>query len=302
MAVKSVQVIINGVITTLKYNSQSKMYEGDVTAPSKSSYNQQKKYYPMKIKAEDDAGNITQKDDLDTVIGESLRLFVKEVVKPVVTVTSPAEDSHIPDNAPTIFWKVTDNDSGVNPEKISIIVDDGQKITGEIEKTKVTDGYQCSYKVPPELSEGTHTFKFDAMDFDGNSAVQRTLNIVVDTVPPELSVQSPINNLITNKTEITLAGRTNDENSNPVVLKYTLNSGEDIKIPVGTNGEFSVTLTLKEGINMLVVTATDKAGKFSSVTRVVELDIEAPTINNVVLSPNPAITESIVHISAEVTD
>lgn len=42
MAVKTVQAIIDGVTTTLKYNSQSKMYEGDVTAPAKSSYNQQK--------------------------------------------------------------------------------------------------------------------------------------------------------------------------------------------------------------------------------------------------------------------
>lgn len=256
----------------------------------------------MKIKAEDDAGNITQKDDLDTVLGSNLRSFVKEVVKPVITVTSPTEDSHIPDNVPTILWKVTDNDSGVDPEKISIIVDDGQKITEEIEKTNVTDGYQCSYKVPPELSEGTHTFKFDALDFDGNIAVQRTLNIVVDTVPPELSVQSPTNNLITNNNEITLSGRTNDENSNPVDLKYTLNSGEDIKIPVGSNGAFSATLILADGVNTIVVTATDKAGKVSSVTRVVELDKEAPKISDVILSPNPATTESIVHISAKVTD
>lgn len=302
MAVNTVQAIINGVTTTLKYNSQTGLYETDVTAPSKSSFNQSKKYYPVTIRATDDAGNITQKNDTDTLIGNALRLTVKEKNKPVITVVSPAEDAHITDNTPTITWKVTDDDSGINSAEIGIIVDDGQKITSGITKTAITGGYQCSYVVPPELSDGQHTFKFDATDNDGNSAVQRTLNIVVDTVPPTLSITSPINNLITNKTTITLSGTTNDKTSNPVTVKYQLNSGNDVSVPVGSNGAFSASLTLKEGINTIVVTATDKAGKTSSVTKNVELDTKAPIISSARLSPNPAETESVVHITAEVTD
>lgn len=39
MAVKTVQAVINGVTTTLTYNSTSKKYEATITAPATSSYN-----------------------------------------------------------------------------------------------------------------------------------------------------------------------------------------------------------------------------------------------------------------------
>lgn len=302
MAVSTVQVIINGVTTSLKYNSQSGLYEADITAPAKSSFNQSKKYYPVTIKATDDAGNTTQKNDTDVTIGSSLKLTVKEKNKPVITVVSPTEDAHITDNTPTITWKVTDDDSGIKSETISIIVDNGQKITSGITKTPITSGYQCSYTVPPELSDGQHTFKFDVQDNDGNAAIQRTLNIVVDTIPPTLSIDSPTNNLITNKTTIALSGTTNDKTSNPVTVKYQLNGSSPVNVAVGSNGAFSTTLSLREGINTIIVIATDKAGKTSSITKNVELDTRAPVISEAKISPNPAETESVVHITAKVTD
>lgn len=45
MAIKSVQAIVNGVTTTLTYDSASKTYKATLTAPAKSSYNQSGHYY-----------------------------------------------------------------------------------------------------------------------------------------------------------------------------------------------------------------------------------------------------------------
>lgn len=39
MAVKAVQVVINGQTHTLTYNAKTKKYEATITAPSTSSYN-----------------------------------------------------------------------------------------------------------------------------------------------------------------------------------------------------------------------------------------------------------------------
>lgn len=83
MAVKTVQVIINGEVTTLSYNGQTGKYEATITAPSKSSYNVNAgHYYPVTVKATDEAGNVTTKTDADTTLGASLKLKVKEKVAP----------------------------------------------------------------------------------------------------------------------------------------------------------------------------------------------------------------------------
>ncbi len=75
MAVKTVQVIINGTTVNLALNSETGLYEGNVTAPSKSSYNVNSgHYYPVTVKAVDDAGNITTVNDADATLGSKLRL------------------------------------------------------------------------------------------------------------------------------------------------------------------------------------------------------------------------------------
>ena len=83
MAVKIVQAVINGVTTTLTYNSTSKKYEATITAPATSSYNNNAgHYFPVTIKATDEAGNVTTKNDTDATLGSSLQLRVKKPVVP----------------------------------------------------------------------------------------------------------------------------------------------------------------------------------------------------------------------------
>ena len=115
MAVKTVQAVINGVTTTLTYNSTSKKYEATITAPATSSYNNNDgHYFPVTIKATDEAGNVTTKNDTDATLGSSLQLHVKEKTAPAITITYPTASALIINNKPAIRWKVTDNDSGVN--------------------------------------------------------------------------------------------------------------------------------------------------------------------------------------------
>ena len=57
MAVKTMQAIINGQTVTLTKNSESGKWEATITAPNRSSYNQSGHYYPVTVKATDDAGN-----------------------------------------------------------------------------------------------------------------------------------------------------------------------------------------------------------------------------------------------------
>lgn len=296
MAIKTVQAIINGVTTTLTYNSTSGKYEATITAPSKSSFNLSGGYYPVTIKATDTAGNTTTKDASDTTLGASLRLVVKEKVAPTLAFTYPSSGAYITSNKPTIKWVVKDDDSGVKGSTISITVDN-TKLTDGITKTAIAGGYECSYTPSSAMSDGSHTVKIDASDNDGNVATQKSIQFKVDTVPPTLNVTSPTNGLITNQKTVTVAGTTNDATSSPVTVKVN-----GTAVTVGSNGAFSTSVNLVEGSNTITVVATDSAGKTSTVTRTVTLDTKAPTISVITLTPNPVDGGKTFVVAATVSD
>ncbi|MDY2652754.1 MAG: hypothetical protein SOV79_09215 [Eisenbergiella porci] len=304
MAIKSVQVIINGVTTDLTLNSSTGEYEKTLTAPNKSSWNNNSgHYYPINVKATDSAGNIATKNDVDTNLG---KLDVNETVAPVSTITSPTEGQLLINAKPTVTWKVTDNDSGVNPDTISIIIDSGSKITSGIVKTAITGGYQCSYAIASALSDGNHVIKVDAKDYDGNAAVQRLVNIVIDITPPQLNVPTPVNNLVTKNPVIPIEGNTDDVTSKPCTVTVKCNDSDAKAIDVASNGAFSSSVTytdgIKEGTNVIRITSTDRAGKSTYMDRTVILDTVAPVIGAVKLSKNPVGTGDTFKISVTVTD
>lgn len=302
MALKTVQAIINGVTTTLTLNSTTGKYEATITAPSKSSYNQSGHYYDVTVKATDQAGNVTSANSSHATLGASLRLTVKEKTAPTQNITYPTAGAYIINNKPVITWTVTDNDSGVNPDTIGITVDSGSKVTAGIIKTSITGGYQCSYTPTAALSDGSHTIKVDASDFDGNAAEQKTVTFKIDTIPPTLNISSPTANLITNNKAVTVSGTTNDATSSPVSVTVKLNSGTAEAVTVASNGTFSKALTLTEGNNTITIVAKDSAGKSTTVTRTVTLDTKAPNITAVSMVPNPVDAGKTVVISVTVTD
>ena len=301
MAVKTVQVVINGQTHTLTYNATTKKYEATITAPSTSSYNQNGHYYNVKVKATDEAGNSVTKDATDTTLGSSLQLKVKEKVAPVISITAPSSSAKLTNNKPVINWTVTDADSGVNPSTIKLIID-SQTITTGITKTQSGKNYTCSYTPTTALSDGTHTIKVSASDYDGNVATQKSVTFTVDTVPPELSVSAPVDTLVTNQSSLVVKGTTNDVTSSPVTLTIKLNGGTEQTVEVGSDGSFTKTLTLLTGENTIVITAKDGAGKTSTVTKKVVLDQTAPVIQSVTISPNPVNAGATYTISVEVTD
>lgn len=303
MAISTVQVIINGVTHNLTLNSATGNYEKTISAPAETSYNNNSgHYFPVTVKATDSAGNYTVINDTDTTFGSKLRLRVKETVLPVIIITNPTEGEITSNPLPTVNWTVTDSGSGVNAETIGITIDNGNKITAGITKTAITNGYQCSYSIGERISDGSHTIKIDASDFDGNKATQRAVSFVVDTIPPELSVSSPSNNLVTNNNKVTVAGSTKDVTSGPCKVTVKVNSGSYLPVEVSTDGSFSIYITVLEGANTIVVTSTDLGGISSSVTRIVTLDTKAPVVKDVSVSPNPVSTGEILNITVSVSD
>ena len=144
-------------------------YEATVPAPSKSSYSQDGHKYGGSVIATDDAGNSTTVNQAHATFGSSLLLRVLEKVAPTLAFTYPTAGAYITNATPVIKFKVTDNDSGVNPDTIVIKVD-GTKVTTAFTKTTITGGYECSYTPGTALADGAHTISIEASDFDGNAA------------------------------------------------------------------------------------------------------------------------------------
>lgn len=299
MAIKTVRAQVNGTWHTLTLNPSTKKYEASITAPTTSSYNQPNHYYNVTVEATNTAGT-TVATNGTTLSG--LQLVVKEKTAPIITITAPTASSTLTNNKPTITWTVTDADSGVNPSTISIKIDSGSAIKSGITKTASGKGYTCSYVPTTALTDGSHTITVNASDYDGNAATAKSVTFKVDTTPPTLSVSSPAAGLITNTAALTVSGTTNDATSSPVTVKITLNGADQGTVTVASSGAFSKAVTLKEGNNTIVVTATDAVGKASTITRTVTLDTSAPKITAATITPNPADVDATVLISVTITE
>lgn len=297
MAIQTVKAVINGQSYDLVYNSGNGKWEASITAPGQTSFNQPGGFYNVQITALNDAGTSGSADG-GTV--EGLRLVVKERVKPVITISSPSSGAFITNDKQPIVGTVTDEVNGSGVKQTTIVVKlDGVPISN-VQFSPIANGVQFTATPSTPYGQGQHTVIVDAEDNDGNAAEQKSVTFTVDTVPPTLDVTSPAEGLITNSSTISVIGVTNDATSSPVTVKISLNGEDQGAVSVGGDGGFTKSVTLKEGSNQIVVTATDSAGKSSSVTRNVTLDTSVPQITSATITPNPADAGATVIVSVTI--
>lgn len=286
MAIKTVRAKVNGTWHNLTYNSSTKKWEASITAPGATSYNLPGGCYDIEVEATNDAGT-TGTASAATLDG--LKLVVREKVAPVITILSPSSGAYVTNSKQPVVFTVIDETggSGVDLDTLVVKQDGVSAAASALAKTAVTGGYSVTYTPAAALSDGSHTVTIDVSDHDGNAAAQKTTSYTVDTVPPTLNVTAPEAGLITNSASLTVRGTTNDATSSPVTVRVSLNGVDKGTATVSADGSFTKALTLANGSNTIVVTATDAAGKSSSVTRTVTLDTSVPVIQSAAVTPNP---------------
>ncbi len=299
MAIKTVQAIINGQTYNLTKNASTGKWEATLTAPGKTSYNLTGGYYNVTVKATNDAGT-TGTADAATLNG--LKLVVKETVAPVITIVSPSEGAYVSNSKQPVVFTVVDEVDGSGVDLSTLVVkQDGTAVASSaITSTPITNGYQVTYTPAAALSDGSHTVTIDCKDHDGNSAVQKSTTYKVDTVPPVLNITAPVAGLVTASSSLTIAGTTNDATSSPVTIAVKLNGVDQGAVSVAANGSFTKSVTLTEGENTIVVTATDAAGQTTTVSRTVTLDTSVPVIKSATIVPNPVDTGATMVISVTI--
>lgn len=294
MALKDMKLTLDGQNHDIPIDTKTKQ----ITAPGRSSYNQPGHVYAMVLRITDQAGNVTVIDQNHPTFGAAMKLRVKEKEAPVINIAKPGAGAYLTNQSVAIEFTVTDDGAGVNPDTIELQIDTQNTITPT--KTTVSGGYRCTHTLT--LRDGSHSIKINAQDFDGNAAVQKTVSFTVDTVPPTLNIAAPPETLITNKQSYTVSGNTNDSTSAPVVITMTLNGKDLGAVTVQSSGAFTKAVTWTEGTNTLIIKATDKAGKTSTVTRTVIYDADAPVVLSVSLDKNPVEAGMPFTITVEATD
>ncbi len=306
MAIKTVQATVNGQTVTLTLNSSTGKYEAQLTAPNDSSYNLPGGYYPVSVKAVDTAGNSTTVDSTHSTLGNKLRLSVLEQIKPTVEILSPSSGAYVTTGTPEIRFKALDNTvqtsgySGINKDSCVVMIDSSGYQEG-IVWTETDGGYIGSYTPTAALSDGEHTVSILITDNDGNAPDSASCTFKVDTVAPSLTVAAPAEGFETNQSELTVSGTTDDVTSKPVTVAVTLNGTDCGEVTVNSDGTFTKKITLTtQGENVIVVTATDKAGKVTTVTRRIVFNTTAPVIKSVTITPNPVYAGNVYTIAVEI--
>jgi hypothetical protein len=185
--------------------------------------------------------------------------IVWDTLPPVMTVTAPAQSLH----------------TKTTPTPVTGSFTDITAVTVKANATSVTvTGSTFSGTVP--LVTGTNTITITGTDKAANaSSVVRT--VVLDQVPPVLTVTTPAIGLITNAASINVTGTATDVLST-VTLKVN-----NVAVTLGTGGSFTKSVALNVGSNTITTVATDAANNVTTVTRTVIRDATPPAV--VVASP-----------------
>ncbi len=131
------------------------------------------------------------------------------------------------------------------------------------------------------LTEGENQVQIHAVDLAGNEA-DLTLSVLVDLTAPALTIDSPAPDTLTGDRRISVAGTTD-------ARSLVINGLEVTSYNPGV-GSYRTQVGLKEGLNVITVTAYDENGNPFSRTTSVTLDTLAPRLE--VTSPAPGYVTS----------
>ncbi len=181
---------------------------------------------------------------------------------PEIEISAPANGSLLNHNRPAFELQYLDLGVGVDPSSIKL-----KSADQILEVTCDADSAQALCTLGAGLPEGEQLITATVADYAGNVSKPAEVRLTIDTVPPQITVDFPPENHITNQPALTLRGSLNE----PATL--TIN---DSPVSLDSSHRFAHDAQLQEGPNIFNLRPTDLAGNNSTLSLSVTLDTTPP--------------------------
>jgi hypothetical protein len=193
--------------------------------------------------------------DRDTLV----QLTLDDIVPPSVSIQTPLEGQVFADPEITISLSARDEGTGVRDLSYRFGAGTPVRLSSKDSDHVILMG----------LVDGLHTLTVRAVDYGGNEA-EASVNFTIDTLAPLISVNSPRGDpFFTKETTVRVqVGLDSD------VVRVTI-GGEDVPINMNSANR---TVSVPEGVTLIEIVATDRAGNVGNATVTVDADRTAPVL------------------------
>jgi hypothetical protein len=163
--------------------------------------------------------------------------------------------------------------------------------TSETNTENVVAGADGTWTATLTIDQGaTVRIRISQVDTAGNESTTKVTYgyLKVDASAPVVVITSPATGTKTDKSTITVSGTVTKDAWESYTLDITLRlqngvTSTSIVIPIANAGTFSVNVTLAEGKNSIIATATDSVGNYTSYTVTVERTVTSWAIYAIIL-------------------
>jgi RHS repeat-associated protein len=216
--------------------------------------------------------------------------FTVDFLPPTLEIVAPGGDLLTGDPIVVVQLSYGDLTSGVAFATLEVRVD-GAPITGSCNVAS-----RLATCTTPALANGSHLIEASLRDVASNLATaSRSFLLTLDLAAPALTMLAPADGIVVGASPVGVTGLVGDDSA---VEQLTVNGiVATLALP-----QFSATVPLVEGLNTLLVVATDAFGRSTSTSLAVTLDTGAPTIAGQVPAPGSEVESDTPTVSATFSD
>lgn len=213
--------------------------------------------------------------------------FTVNTVTPVVTISAPTAGSYATSSSLQVTWAVSNTGAGL--ASIQVRLDSGPWQTLAPTATSYTF---------TAVTDGAHTAYVQALGLNGAVATA-SVAVTVDATAPTVSITSPVTNLWTKNTSVTVSFGATDATSGILRVMLSVDGGT----PVNVTGTSSYSLSgLSDGSHTVTISATDHAGNTATTSVAVKVDTTPPAVTITAPSAGASLSSPDVTLTWTATD
>ncbi|MCR9171498.1 MAG: Ig-like domain-containing protein [bacterium] len=264
-----VQLLVNGATHQGSYNSATHTYTATVPVQSGNNI--------IEVIASNDCGTAT----------ETVNVTYSPCVTPGIQIVSPLQTTTT--NANVNLQAVISGVTSANDVTVTL---NGNAVSGTFNTTTNT------YSSPLTLTSGSNTIEITATNSCGTDSHVRTITYNEPCNTPQLSFSSPVNGSTVNTNSVQVSAQVTGATGAGNV-QLTVN-GIQQYVAMDTSGSVSASINLNQGVNAIVLVATNACGTTTETLNVTYTPCVPPSVQ--IVSPQAgATTNQTVSVVANVT-